>query len=226
MCRGSSHAGQEKKLCHSESRHVCLRLTRQNKHDLDLFTAEKALWTPFKVERTHCERRSQCVPGDPVTRCFFLALLLWKSRTPLHPEDSEKLSNLAIVTSVGALLPRLDATADPFYDFWGSWNSNVMLKRRIATSLRKARQAQNVMPTNHRNRPWSFLRMASFEEAYNIFVLTGPVLKALNGCPPQPSACTRRLYLSDVQRELNKSRIWNSRTGRSRRVANDTPKYS
>ena len=34
MWRGSSHAGQLKELCHSESRHVCLRLTKQNKHDL------------------------------------------------------------------------------------------------------------------------------------------------------------------------------------------------
>ena len=37
MWRGPSHAGQEKRLCHSESRDVCLRLTtRQNKHDLCL----------------------------------------------------------------------------------------------------------------------------------------------------------------------------------------------
>ena len=34
MWRGSSHAGQVEKLCHSEPRKVCLRFTKQNKHDL------------------------------------------------------------------------------------------------------------------------------------------------------------------------------------------------
>ena len=70
MCRGSSHARQVKKLCHSESRTVCLKLTKQNKQDLF---------------------RSSCPSSGKVCRrCGWCAFVRAKSSSPATKRKSRR----------------------------------------------------------------------------------------------------------------------------------------